>query len=523
MRPAVVPSDPAPSMQQPAQAPPAARSSARPLSSGVSAVVHEELNGAHGFGVHFRPARLTGAAMPADLQCAFRCDGADVGPLPLIDLSAAGFAAACPPGVLIQPGTVLQAFELRLAGQVVWSGEAWVVHGSEGRVGGRFISGMVDLQHLHLGATLQGRLDVLREQKACLPAEWRAAVGDLRHLLEDVRFELEEIERAGLEDPLRRTEDEAELFERLRQSWGSEFFGAVSALHAQSKGLDARAALVGQAYASALLMPLLYACPLHRRVYEKPLGYAGDYRMMELYFANDLGDGLFGRFLYSVTKRYTLARALIAREALMRNAIQEAASAKGEGPVRILALAAGPAMELRRFLESCEGLDRPVDLILLDQDRSALESAHRHLTRLLLEKHYGMLPFTVRCLHFSVRQMLRPQTPEDLEIVNETLAGLDLVYSAGLYDYLPQPVASRLTEFTYSKLRPGGRLFHGNLVEAPDTTWMMQFVLGWLLVYRTDETLLALGKGLQNADSATVVHDVTDHALFLDVRKSLTR
>jgi extracellular factor (EF) 3-hydroxypalmitic acid methyl ester biosynthesis protein len=457
--------------------------------------------------------------MPAEVECTFRCDGVDLGRMPLIDLSSSGFAATCPPGLLIQAGTILQAFELRVSGKAVWSGEAFVVHGSEGRIGGRFTSGVVDLQHLHLGATLEGRLAMLREQKERLPSEWRAAIGDLRQLLEDVRFELEETERSELEDPLRREEDEAALFERLRQRWGTVYLEALSDLHARSKVLDARSAVVGQAYASAMLMPLLAACPMHRRAYEKPLGYAGDYRMMELAFASNLGDGLFGRFLNTVTRQYTLMRSVVAREVLMRAAVRDAAASEGEGPIRVLGLAAGPAMELRRFVEGCHGLNRPVELILLDQDRSALESAHRHLTRILLERHYGMLPVTVRCLHFSVRQMLKPETKEDFDVIRESLSGLDLVYSAGLFDYLPQPVASRLTEFTYSKLRPGGRLFHGNLAEAPDTTWIMQYVLSWPVVYRTHETMLGLAAGLSNVQEAKVVLDETRHALFLDVRK----
>ena len=101
-----------------------------------------------------------------------------------------------------------------------------------------------------------------------------------------------------------------------------------------------------------MLMPLLMACPMHRRAYEKPLGYAGDYRMMELCFAQELaGEGLFGRFLHSIAQNYTLVRTVVAREAVMREAVREAFDAEGEGPVRILALAAGPAIELRRMLE----------------------------------------------------------------------------------------------------------------------------------------------------------------------------
>jgi hypothetical protein len=445
-----------------------------------------------------------------------------MGPLPLIDLSATGFAATPPPGLLIQPGSILEGFELLVGDTAVWSGEAFVVHGSEGRVGGRFTSGVLDLRHFHLGSTVERRLAVLREQKELLPPAWRAAIADLRQLLEDARFELEESERAETHDPLRRHEEEEQLFEGLRARWGAAFLDALGDLHTMSKALDPRAALVGQDYASSLLIPLLAACPMHRRAYEKPLGYAGDYRMMELYFAQDIGDGLFGRFLYSVTKQYTLVRAVIGREALMRQAVHDAARTEGTGPVRVLALAAGPAMELRRFVEETTTLDRPTELILLDQDPGALESAHRHITRLLLERHYGMLPVTVRCLHFSVKQLLKPQTPEDERVVDETLAGLDLVYSAGLYDYLPQPVATRLTALTYSKLRGGGRLLHGNLVEAPDTTWVMEYVLGWKLVYRTDDTMLSLADGLFPAPvRAEVVRDETEHAVFLDVRKPI--
>jgi extracellular factor (EF) 3-hydroxypalmitic acid methyl ester biosynthesis protein len=463
---------------------------------------------------------LGSADIPAELRCYFECDGTSSGPVEVLDLAAAGFGLVPPTHLPMTPGSVLESFELRLGDRSMWRGSAVVVRGGNDRVGGRFTSGVLDLQQFRLGITFEGRLTLLGEQRKLLPPEWRAAIADLRQLLEDAKFELEETERSGVHDPTRRSEEEEELFEKLRARWGGAFLDSLIELHAMSKSFDARTASVGQAYACAMLMPLLNACPMHRRAYEKPLGYAGDYRMMELYFARDLGEGLFGRFLYTVTKEYSLVQAVINREAMIRRAVEEASSRVGDGPVRVLSLAAGPAIELRRFIEATNGLSRPVELILLDQDPKALESAHGHLTRLLLERHYGTLPVSVRCLHFSVRQLLKPQTVDECRIVRETLAALDLVYSAGLYDYLPQPVATRLTELTYSKLRPGGRLFHGNLVEAPDTTWTMDYVLGWRLIYRTDAMMLALADGLTpQAESVRIARDTTERAIFLDVRR----
>lgn len=482
---------------------------------------HEDLNGANGTAVRFRPIRLSTADLPADLSCRFVCDGAFVGPLPVLDLSTAGFAAAAPPQLALAPGSVLESFQLLVDNHPIWTADATVVHGSVERIGARFTSGVLDLHHLRLGATMDGRLAIHAEQRARLPAEWRAAVADVRQLLEDARLAVEDLERGGGHDPIAGGEEEAKLFEALRTRWGSAFYGGIAQLHEMSKGLDERAKVLGRSYASSLLMPLLAACPIHRRAYEKPLGYSGDYRMMELFFSSALtGEGLFGRFLHSVMQNYTLGRAVRAREAVMREAARTAANAAGDGPIRILALAAGPAIELRRLLKATEQLDRPVELILLDQDCSAHETAHRHLTRILLERHRGMLPVSVRCLHFSVRQLLRPQTPEDAQVVSETLANLDLVYSAGLYDYLPEPVAALLTRLLYGRLRPGGRLLLGNLIETPDSTWMMDYVLGWPLVYRTHQTMLRLAEPLNPApQQTTITEDATGHCLFLDITK----
>jgi extracellular factor (EF) 3-hydroxypalmitic acid methyl ester biosynthesis protein len=266
---------------------------------------------------------------------------------------------------------------------------------------------------------------------------------------------------------------------------------------------------------------LLIACHFDRRVYEKPLGYAGDHRMMELLFADQpVGEDLFARFLHSIAKNFTLGRTVVARELVMRDAVRTAVDAPGTRPVRILALAAGPAIELRRFITETQALQRPVELILVDQDRTAHETAHGHLTRLLLERHHGMLPISVRCVHFSVRQILKPRTADDERIVTETLGNIDLVYSAGLYDYLPEPVAAALTRVLYGRLRGNGRMLLGNLIVTPDTTWMMDYVWGWPLLYRTEEQMSGLAGGLAPVPARQrITRDSTGRCLFLDVTK----
>lgn len=511
-----------PSSPPPPRTWPPRPSSPPPRSSPPAA--HESLYGGTGAGVAFRPARLTAAQLTADLTCSFQCEGEAVGLQGIIDLSTVGFSATLPEGLSLAPGSVLESFELLLGGRPIWSGEAVVVHANAERFGARFTSGLVDLPHLRLGATLEGRIAFRREQAERLPATWRAAVADVRQLLEDARFEVEEFERAEEHDPLRRREEEAQLFEALRARWGASYYEAVAQLHEMSKGFDERTALLGRSYASSMLMPLLSACPLQKRAYEKPLGYAGDYRMMELCFAEEpAGDTLFGRFLFSVAQQLSLTRATVGRETVLRAAVHRAVEERGAGPepVRILAVAAGPAMELRRWLEGTQSLARPVQLILLDQDRAAHEAAHRQLTRTLLERHHGMLPVTVRCLHFSVRQLVSPHTAEEQAVVSETLADLDLIYSSGLYDYLPDPVAERLTVRLDSLLRKeGGRMLLGNMVEAPDATWLMDYAVDWPILYRTAKDMLRFGEVLSpRPPRVAVTEDPTGGCIFLDIER----
>ncbi len=480
--------------------------------------------GSSGAGARFRPARLSAAELPADIVCRFRCEGTFVGPATILDLSATGFSCAIASHVQLTPGSNLDSFTLSLGDRTMWSGDAVVVHGGDGRIGGRFVSGVLDLSHFRVEATLEGRLALLQEQVESLPSDWRAAVADLRQLLECIRAELETIEEDETRDPMHRGQQERELFSNLSARWGAAFYGAVARLHAMSEGFDERLGMLARSYATSMIMPLLMDCPLHRRAYEKPLGYAGDYRMMELFCADELsGDRPIGRFLHLIMQNYTLSRSVRMRQHVMRAAIRDALEAPGDGPVRILAVAAGPAIELRKLLEETSQLQRPLQLILLDQDAYAHEAAHRHLTRILIERHRGQLPVSVECLHFSVRQLLKPTTPEDHR-VRDQLTDFDLIYSAGLYDYLPDLVAQRLTQLLFARVREGGRLLVGNMVETPDSTWMLDYVLGWPLLYRTSESMLRFADRLSPLPSSTkITPDATGRCVFLDVQKAALR
>src|SRR5262249_43214948 len=157
-----------------------------------------------------------------------------------------------------------------------WSGEAVVVHRDVGRFGARFTSGLFDVQAFTVEAALESRLAVLREQRLRLPVSWRASVNDLRLLLESAKLEIGQLERKLVQDPIHHAEEEAALFTALRSRWAGSYFAALEHLDAASRHLEPASLPLARSYAASTLLPLVLACPVHRRAFEKPLGYAGD-------------------------------------------------------------------------------------------------------------------------------------------------------------------------------------------------------------------------------------------------------
>jgi extracellular factor (EF) 3-hydroxypalmitic acid methyl ester biosynthesis protein len=464
----------------------------------------------------YRAPRIAVDALSAPLTCLLSVNGDTFGPNSVVNVSATGIAVQS--ARALEVGHALDEVKLCYGDRVVFSGPATVAHqgpAADGAsvLGLRFAGARFDAHALQREdgwtADIRRRVTLLDQQTDRLPVAWRAAVADVRRLLDEAERMLQEDDgNPELFDP----QAESALLATAFSVWGPRLHGVLAKLHGLSKELPEDAREAGRAYAHRLLWPALQTCPMHRRAHDKPQGYAGDYRMMLLYFATQYeGPTRYARFLHYASQRYTLGRAVILRQECLLAAIREATSQGTRA--RIVSLASGPALELATAIERGQ-LTGPVDLVLVDQDEQALGYAHSQLSQLLHERN---LDIHLLCLHMSVKQLLssKPET----ERLRRELANADLIYCAGLYDYLPDPVAQRLTAVLYGLVKPGGRLYLGNLSEAPDTSWMMDYVLAWHLLYRTQDEMAQLGASLQPAPAQLEVEtDGSGHAIFLSVR-----
>ena len=478
--------------------------------------------------LRFRPRRVTTEGLRFDLSCKFKFRGKSIGPIPIVDVSPTGMALEATSKLDLAPGQFVDDLQVHYRDSCIWEGQAQAVYNVEGppaRAGLQFTSNLFDLQLLSLSdnvieTLLASHLEQDQRAVQTLPADWRAAVARIRQMLESAREVLQEAESLLSQDPDARGREERALIERVFEKWKGPFHDQLTTLHGQSRGFDEGVAKIARGYAGRELLSLVYPCPIHSRAFEKPLGYAGDYKLMTLLMSDVLeGEGLFGRFLHFLTQNYTLGRAVRSREQTMRMQVRRVVTSS-KHPVRIMSLACGPAFELQRMIRELGPIDQPVELILVDQDEETLRYCHEELSRALLSRPRDSGVLSLNCLHLSVLQVLRPKGERERRFVTSNLRDIDLIYSAGLYDYLPRPLAAKLTRRLYSMLTPGGEMFLGNLKDCSDSSWMMEYVSAWILEYREPEQMLNLATGLKPAPSQpTVVYDETGYCMFLKVAR----
>jgi extracellular factor (EF) 3-hydroxypalmitic acid methyl ester biosynthesis protein len=95
----------------------------------------------------------------------------------------------------------------------------------------------------------------------------------------------------------------------------------------------------------------------------------------------------------------------------------------------------------------------------------------------------------------------------------------DLVYCAGLFDYLSDRICRRLLEIFYDMLAPGGLLIATNVHPSNDWRNWMEYLAEWHLVYRDEAQFLHIAPSSAPAENIRVIPDSTGVNIFLEVRK----
>ncbi len=364
--------------------------------------------------------------------------------------------------------------------------------------------------------------DALSSQFANFMDEWKLAnrvhdpfklvVADLASMFSGVQHWLTGID-VGIRTTVTRRRDELEheIFSGIESRIVDEVLPTMERFEVVSKELGDAEVAVHKSYVRRELHPIVLCSPFLYRTYTKPLGFAGDYEMVNMMLRNPYeGSSAFAKLLnFALLNTEPVVAHRNRIDFLVEKLRSECMRRVNRGKTRIFNLACGPAMEVQRFLRECEESDL-AEIDLLDFNSETLIYTRQRIQE---ARMFGGRETHVRYFQRSVHQLLRAASQGG----EEEFTNYDVVYCAGLFDYLSQRVCKRLVELFCSMIRPGGIVIVTNVAQSnPRKAWM-EYVMEWNLIYRDENDMNDLVPEGLNLKGTTVRADATGVNLFLEI------
>jgi extracellular factor (EF) 3-hydroxypalmitic acid methyl ester biosynthesis protein len=425
------------------------------------------------------------------------------------------------PYSIVQLSEVLQSLTIRRGERVIYDGQAVVVNlvntGLMLLVSVSLLDGWRDLNGL-LETGLGVKEEVLR-----FISDWSAAhdlqpgymlaVTAIRGFLSELHRWLGQVELPSPSKPnphgARLQQD---LYEEITTPLLPRLHELFQDFEREASLIPAEQSFAHKRYVQHDLHPLLMTAPFVHRAFTKPLGYAGDYEMVNM-MLRDAREGAttYAQLLNSLHLRTGVAQAHRNRIAILKGYLKDAInSCESAGVVaNILDVGCGPAKEIQDLIPEYSSIEK-CRFNLLDFNIETLAVTKSEIERLATEHHRRLqVAFTHESVHDLLKKAIKNQ---------EGPGGVryDLIYCAGLFDYLSGKVCSRLLRLFYHWIRPGGLILVTNVHPSNPNRVAMEHVLEWHLVYRSVEDMSLL---YPRMGSQKVFRDETGINVFLEIIK----
>jgi extracellular factor (EF) 3-hydroxypalmitic acid methyl ester biosynthesis protein len=427
------------------------------------------------------------------------------------------------PSVTPRLSEALGEFQIILQGRAIYSGRAVVR--SMVDAGTKIVceatlneSSWADL---NLGLALEREGGLAKEFKVFLQEwqkvykvlpEFKIAVADLQAFLYDLRLWLEQVELGVRLQPAdRRAEYEHRVLQTLQEPILSALVPAFEKFEALTSKIEKEAQPVHSLYAKHRLHPLVLCAPFMHRTFQKPLGYAGDYEMVNMMTRSPFqGGSIFAKILNTFflnTPPVVAHRNRIDHLTQTLDFETQRATRRGRR-ARVFNLGCGPAMEVQRFLTHSP-LNQNIEFTLLDFNDETVGYTQRTLDQI---KQKNSSASTLRVIKKSVVQLLKDNS-------RFGRGSYDLVYCAGLFDYLTADVCAKLVDLFYELAAPGGLVLVSNVDASNPSRGWMEYMVDWNLIHRDAQQMAALLPGRVSKDAIRIVAEPTSVNIFAEIRK----
>jgi extracellular factor (EF) 3-hydroxypalmitic acid methyl ester biosynthesis protein len=346
--------------------------------------------------------------------------------------------------------------------------------------------------------------------------EYKAVITDIHSFLADLRNWLEQVElNVRSTTTGNRIALERELMEALTPSTTAAIASLFDRFEVVARMVEPDLVPMHQTFGRRLLHPLILAAPFVYRTLQKPLGYAGDYEMVNMMMRDPYeGASLFGKaFNVCALSRPPIVAHRNRLRYLTKRLLQETVRNLGlKRPVRFMSVGCGPAQEVQAFLREQHCSDR-TEFTLIDFNAETL----CHLDGALSDcKRRYARQTRIQLTQRSVQQIIKQSCKSNVQVPAHEQ--YDFAYCAGLFDYLPDSVCRSLISYFYNLLVPGGVLLVTNVDSHPSRN-EMEYFLEWHLVYRDTQAMKTLVPTGISPDDVQVVREAAGINIMLEIRK----
>jgi extracellular factor (EF) 3-hydroxypalmitic acid methyl ester biosynthesis protein len=422
------------------------------------------------------------------------------------------------PYSIVQLSEVLQNLVIRRADEPVYRGKAVVSSlvntGLMLIVSATLVDGWQDLSLLIKNQNdVPGAVGIFigdwEKTKRIRPG-YQVAVGELRSFLSQLNLWLAQVELNEDSPDDRPFDLNADVFDKLKEPLKPKLHELLQRFEYEAKNVSVDELESHCSFAQRDLLPLMMRAPFFHRSYTKPLGYAGDYEMVNM-MIHGLREGptTYAQLVNDFYLETDMVRAHRNRLFILQERLSECVRrAQDTGRVcRILNVGCGPAIELERFIRNDPLADR-CHIRLVDFNDETLNYARGRLEDAMSAAgRRPTLEYVQQSVHGLLKQSISGNGSDE--------PTFDFVYCAGLFDYLSDRICQRMLTLFCRWTTPGGTVLATNVHPDNPSRWLLEHVVEWHLIHRTKADMLAIAP----ADyPARIFDDDTQLNVFLEIQ-----
>ncbi|HEX5337392.1 MAG TPA: hypothetical protein VFW53_03040, partial [Gallionella sp.] len=325
------------------------------------------------------------------------------------------------PYSILQVSEVLGELKVRCGSNIAYEGKAVVVSlVNTGLTAIASVTLIDEWRELNTVAVAPGALRAEAEafvqdwtQRFQIRRDYQIVVNETRAYLSDVSRWLEQVD---ISDTLPKVDGKlrADVFYELVAPLLKKMGGYLEMLEMEATLVSEEDLPAHRAFVQTALHPLLLRAPFVFRTYTKPLGYAGDYQMVnQILDEPRQGPGTYFQMVNAAFLQTAVANAHRNRIDILASFLKHMAdnAMRAGRTFRILNVGCGPAIEIQRFLQTYPSPEF-LSFELVDFSAETLAWTREKLSAIV-----GQIgkPITINYVQDSVQQMLKRRIDPDAE------------------------------------------------------------------------------------------------------------